>query len=169
MSSKFRTTWMVRVLGFLGKPAGPLSRFPALKDRFSRAMARVHTTAYQRSGGRFGKSLGAPALLLTVRGRKSGRLHTTPVYYVRDAGRFVVAGSNAGDARTPQWYLNLMDAPAARIQVNDEVITVTPRLAESDDRARLWQSLAGVWPSFNDYQRRTERQIPVVVLEPQPL
>jgi deazaflavin-dependent oxidoreductase (nitroreductase family) len=169
MPSTFRRAWTVRALGFLGKAAGPLSRFPTLKDKFSRVMARAHTTAYQRSGGRLGKSLGAPALLLSVRGRKSGTLHTTPLYYVCDAHRFVVAGSNAGDARPPQWYLNLMNAQAAQIQVNEEVITVIPRLAEPDERVRLWQSLAATWPSFDDYQRHTERQIPVVVLEPQPL
>jgi deazaflavin-dependent oxidoreductase (nitroreductase family) len=169
MSSTFRRAWTVRVLGFLGKAAGPLSRFPTFKDKFSRLMARMHTTTYQRSGGKLGKSLGAPALLLSVRGRRSGTLHTTPLYYVRDANRFVVAGSNAGDARAPQWYLNLMSAQSAQIQVNEEVIMVIPRLAESDDRARLWQCLAAIWPSFKDYQRHTERQIPVVVLEPQPL
>ncbi|MGX9787748.1 nitroreductase family deazaflavin-dependent oxidoreductase [Mycobacterium sp. MMS18-G62] len=158
-----KLTWLWRVGGM---PMIWLVRFPRVKDAFQRALSSSHAALYRLGRGHLGTSLGAPALLITAPGRRTGRLRTTPVYYLRDGNNYVVAGSYAGDDRAPQWYLNLMAAQSATVQVGSHTHSVTARLATREERCVWWPRMVAMWPSFADYQRNTERDIPLVVLSP---
>jgi deazaflavin-dependent oxidoreductase (nitroreductase family) len=109
---------------------------------------------------------GVPTLLLTTRGRRSGALRRTPLIYGRANGAYVVVGSRGGHDRHPAWFLNLRDEPAVTIQVGAEVGPARARVAAGEERERLWGEMAAIWPDYDRYQGRTEREIPVVVLEP---
>lgn len=158
-----KLSWLWRIGG---KPMIWLARFPLVKDAFQRALSSSHAALYRLGRGRFGTSLGAPALLITAPGRKTGRLRATPVYYLRDGNSYVVAGSYAGDDRAPHWYLNVMAAQSATVQVGRRTQAVTARLATREEKCALWPQMVAMWPSFTDYQRNTERDIPLVVLSP---
>jgi deazaflavin-dependent oxidoreductase (nitroreductase family) len=125
-----------------------------------------HVERYQATDGEEGYLWnGATALLLTVTGRKSGRRHTTPLIFAADGDDFVVVASMGGAPAHPQWYLNLEADPSARVQVRGDHYDVTARTAEGDERERLWRLVNEQWPNYEVYQSRTERRIPVVVLE----
>jgi deazaflavin-dependent oxidoreductase (nitroreductase family) len=113
-------------------------------------------------GGNFD---GAPLLLLHTTGAKTGRERITPVVYLADGDRYVVFGSKAGADTNPDWYHNLLAHPATTIEVGPETVDVTARVAEGDERARLWRRQKEVMPGFAEYERKTSRPIPVVVLE----
>jgi deazaflavin-dependent oxidoreductase (nitroreductase family) len=108
------------------------------------------------------------SLLLTHVGHKTGRVYTIPLLYVSDGERFVVVGSNAGDAKPPAWWRNLEARPDARVQVGARVYAVRARLAQGEERARLWAVLVANYRDYARYARRTRgnRELPVVVLEP---
>jgi deazaflavin-dependent oxidoreductase (nitroreductase family) len=126
----------------------------------------VHRFLYRVSGGRLGSRLGrSDMLLLTTRGRKSGRERTVPLLYVADGERFVVVASNAGDERAPAWWLNLQASPAARVQVGRDTHAVGARRAGTEEAERLWPRLEASYPSYAAYRARTRREIPVVLLE----
>lgn len=129
---------------------------------------REHLHRYVATDGANGHEWkpGVPTLLLTTRGRRSGKLRRTPLIYGRDGDRYVVVASYGGSPQHPDWYLNLRDEPDVMIQVGPEVMAARARTAEGDERERLWTELAGIWPSYDGYQARTERQIPIVTLEP---
>lgn len=99
-------------------------------------------------------------------GRTSGALRRTGLIYGEDGGNFVVVGSNGGSDRNPQWYLNLLADPRARIQVAADVHEVVAREAEGEERDRLWDAMVAIFPQYKSYRKKTERRIPVVVLEP---
>jgi deazaflavin-dependent oxidoreductase (nitroreductase family) len=125
-----------------------------------------HIAGYVETGGRRGhRFYGAPALLLTTRGRTSGLLRRTALYYGRDGDAFVVVASNGGAAEHPQWYRNLAADPAVHLQVGAEHYDGRARTATPEERPRLWAAMAEVWPPYEDYRKRTDREIPVVVLE----
>lgn len=126
----------------------------------------VHRVLYRASGGLIGANAGAPVLLLTTIGRKSGRSCTTPLLYLEDGANWVAVASNAGDDRHPAWWLNLKTNPVATIQVKRRVNRVRAREATEGERTRLWPLVVRMYASYEDYQRRTRRQIPVVILEP---
>ena len=127
-----------------------------------------HIREYTESGGEQGHEWrGVPTLLLTVRGRKSGVWRRTALIYGRDADNYVVVASKGGDPKHPLWYLNLLDNPDVGLQVGADTLTARARVAEGDERTRLWERMAQIWPDYNAYQTRTDRQIPIVVLEPQ--
>jgi deazaflavin-dependent oxidoreductase (nitroreductase family) len=109
---------------------------------------------------------GAPMLLLHHKGAKTGTERVSPVVYLADDGRYVVFASKGGAPENPSWYHNLLANPSTSIEVGTGTINVTAREAEGDERPRLWDSQAAVMPGFNDYQQKTARRIPVVVLEP---
>lgn len=127
-----------------------------------------HVRRYTETGGETGHLWnGVPTLLLTVTGRRSGEPRTRALIYGRDGDDYLVVASMGGAPRHPQWYLNLLADPQARIQVRTDVLPVTARTAQSPgERARLWQIMAGIWPNYDVYQTRTDREIPVVVLSP---
>ena len=127
-----------------------------------------HIKQYVESGGEKGHEWrdGVPTLLLSVKGRKSGLWRRTALIYGRDGDNYVVVALKGGDPKHPLWYLNLLDNPDVGVQVGPDKLTARARLAEGDERARLWERMAQIWPDYNAYQSRTDRQIPIVVLEP---
>lgn len=131
-------------------------------------ISRMHVVLYRVSGGRLGGHLakGAPVLLLTTTGRKSGKTRTTPLLYVEDAGRYVIIASVGGAPKHPAWYLNLRSNPAASIQIGSRSVAVTGRTASPDERARLWTLATDMYAGYDGYQAKTDREIPVVILDP---
>ena len=128
---------------------------------------KLHRASYRATGGIIGGKLaGLPMLLLSTTGRTSGQLRTSPLPYLRDAERFIIVGSNNGGPRHPHWWLNLLACPSAELQVMRDRISVEARLASESERERLWPLLVAFNPPFERYQKMTEREIPVVVLEP---
>ena len=108
-----------------------------------------------------------PTLLLTTRGRKSGRDISTPLIYGRHGHAYVVIASKGGAPEHPDWYKNLVADPTSRIQVGRDSYRVRARTATRDERPQLWAQLQEIYPPYDDYQRNTGgREIPVVVLEP---
>ena len=105
-----------------------------------------------------------PCLLLTTRGRKSGRQLTMPLIYGRDGDDVVVAGSKGGAHENPAWINNLVAEPNVGVQIVSDRYHAVARVASGDERARLWEMMVGVYPPYRDYQSRTPREIPVVVL-----
>jgi deazaflavin-dependent oxidoreductase (nitroreductase family) len=128
---------------------------------------RVHPVVYRLTGGRLlGRIAGVPVLLLMTRGRRSGEVRTKPLLYLAHADAFVVAASYAGEPRHPAWWLNLLADPRAQVQVGSRVVDVRAREAGGDERERLWRAIVAQEASFAEYETRTTRRIPVVVLEP---
>jgi deazaflavin-dependent oxidoreductase (nitroreductase family) len=127
-----------------------------------------HIRAYVESSGEQGHEWkeGVPTLLLTVLGRKSGVWRRTALIYGRDGDNYVVVASKGGAPTHPSWFLNLADHPEVGIQVGAEKLTARARVAQGEERARLWDRMAQIWPDYNAYQTRTDREIPIVVLEP---
>jgi deazaflavin-dependent oxidoreductase (nitroreductase family) len=126
-----------------------------------------HIRRYVDSDGANGHEWrpGVFTLLLTTRGRRSGRLRRTALIYGRDGDRFVVVGSVGGSARHPAWYLNLTDHPEVEVQVGPERFRATARTATPEEKPRLWELMTSIWPAYEEYQRKTDRDIPVVILE----
>lgn len=128
-----------------------------------------HVRAYRETNGEVGYIWnGAPTLLLTTRGRKTGLSRTSAMIFGRDGDDYLVVASVGGMPEHPQWYRNLLAEPRAEIQVKAERIPVVARTAESTEKPRLWSIMTGVWPNYDVYQSRTEREIPVVVFTPRP-
>jgi deazaflavin-dependent oxidoreductase (nitroreductase family) len=137
--------------------------------RFSVGMTRVHAAMVRLSGGRIRRSFlftgGMPILVLTTVGRRSGRSRSTPVGYLEHRTGFAILASNAGNDRSPAWWLNLQADPHGKILVNREQLAVTARRAEPPEEEALWGEFARLNPGFDEYRNLTERKIPVVVLE----
>ncbi len=129
-------------------------------------ITRVHRFVYLKSGGRLGHRLGSnPMLLLFTVGRKSGQERITPLLYVPDGERWLLVASNAGDDRAPAWWLNLRAAGEATVQVGCERHRVTARAAGPDERPAVWATACAAYPNYAEYEKRTTRAIPVVILE----
>jgi len=126
---------------------------------------------YKISGGRIGGRLsGLNVLLLTTTGRKSGKQRTTPLGYFRDEeGSYVIIGSNAGFSTHPAWFHNLMGKPQVSIQVKDKELEVNAEVAGPDKRNQLWSRLVELAPFYDNYTKKTSREIPVVILHPVPI
>jgi len=125
-----------------------------------------HVRVYQETDGEQGYEWrGAQILLLTTTGRRSGQERTMPLIHRTDGDRWVLVASKGGAPDHPSWYQNLEANPDATVQVKHERIPVRARTAGGEERARLWQRMTEVWPAYDDYQQRTDREIPVVVLE----
>ena len=144
---------------------------PSLADRawpVLRRMIEGHVLVYRASHGVIGHRIpgGAPMLLLDHVGAKSGKRRTTPLVYGRDGQNIVLVASKGGHPRHPAWYHNLLANPDTTIQVGSSRSQVHARVAEGDERTRLWQLMVGIYSGYDGYRRRTEREIPVVVLEP---
>jgi len=126
-----------------------------------------HIRRYRDTDGEVGYIWnGAPTLLLTTTGRRTGEPRTSALIFGRDGDDYVVVASMGGAPRHPQWYLNISAQPEADIQVRGDRIPVVGRTAPPSEKRRLWQIVIGTWPNYDVYQSRTDREIPVVVLSP---
>ena len=112
-----------------------------------------------------GRFEGMPLLLLTTRGARSGRGHTTPLAFLEDGGRLVVFGSKGGAPGNPDWYYNLLAQPTATVELGDESFAVDATVVTGEERERLFAAQAALRPQFAEYQARITRVIPVIVLE----
>jgi len=126
-----------------------------------------HVRRYRETDGAVGHiwRRGATVLLLTTTGRTSGEPRTTPLIYESAGDTYVIVASKGGAERDPDWYRNLVAEPRVEMQVLDEVFPATARTAHGEEREELWRLAALQWPDYDAYQARTEREIPVVVLE----
>ena len=122
---------------------------------------------FEASGGTEHNTLrGVPIVVLTTRGRRSGKLRKAALMRVEHEGSYVVVASMGGAPTHPVWYLNLLDDPEVTLQDGDRVIDARARTASPEERAEWWPRATAVWPDYDDYQARTEREIPVVIVEP---
>ncbi len=137
-------------------------------------MIRDHLRRYLDSDGADGHMWDAspagvdvvvPTLLLTTTGRKSGKTRTLPLIYGEAGGAYLIVGSRGGAPTHPAWYLNLVAEPEVAVQVLADRFRARARTATGQERTELWERMLEVWPPYADYQKRTEREIPVVVLE----
>jgi deazaflavin-dependent oxidoreductase (nitroreductase family) len=127
-----------------------------------------HVQRYQQTDGAEGHEWrpGVFTLLLTTTGRRSGDQHTTPLIYGEDDADYVVVASKGGADGHPDWYVNLREHPEVQVQVGPDVFAATARTVDADEKARLWPLMADIWPDYDHYAEKTDRDIPVVVLEP---
>lgn len=143
------------------------------RDASSRGRSRgapfyvtAHVALYQATGGAIGGRGGSRRfLLLTTTGRRTGQRHTVPLPYFFDGETPYVVASNYGKDRSPVWYLNLAAHPAVEVQVGRERSAARARVAAGDERARIWKQLIARHENYARYQRRTQREIPIVLLE----
>ena len=131
-------------------------------------MSRITVWLYRLTGGKIGGRWlgGAPVLLLTTIGRKSGRPRATPLLYLRDGEHVVVVASKGGMSHHPLWYMNLEANPEVEIEIGPERTKMAARRATDAEKAALWPRLVEMYRDFDDYQARTERNIPVIILSP---
>ena len=152
-------------------PDRPAS-FSPLQERLAspliRALSAANTWVYRLSGGRIGGRFrgGAPVLLLTTVGRKSGQPRTAPLLYLEDGENLVIVASKGGMSHHPVWYLNLEANPDVKVQVGSERRRMRARRALDEEKAKLWPRLVAMYGDYDTYQGRTDRNIPVVILSP---
>jgi deazaflavin-dependent oxidoreductase (nitroreductase family) len=126
-----------------------------------------HIRGYVESNGEKGhRWRGVDTLLLTTRGRKSGKLRRTALIYGRDGDGYIVVASKGGAKHHPLWYRNLDADPEVQVQVGAEKFKARARTASPKEKPALWETMTAAWPDYDNYQKRTEREIPVVLLEP---
>ena len=125
-----------------------------------------HVRRYRETGGEVGHIWrnGSKILLLTTKGRTTGEPRTVPLIYENAGDDYVIVASKGGAPQHPGWYRNLAKNPDVELQVLDEVFPAHARTAGGDERERLWRLAAAQWPAYDDYQQKTDREIPVVVL-----
>ena len=127
-----------------------------------------HVRRYRETGGEVGHiwKNGATILLLTTTGRKSGESRTLALIYgADDTGTLAIVASKGGAPEHPAWYLNLLDDPEVEVQVKDDKFTALARTASNGERDRWWPIMTAQWPDYDAYQEKTDRQIPIVLLE----
>ena len=136
--------------------------------RLFNQFTRAHVLTYRLTGGLVGQHTpGVPqVLLLDHVGAKSGKARTTPLAYLEQGDDFVIVASKGGDPKHPAWFHNLKANPETRIQVGPRRIPVTARVATDAEHARLWPKVVDLYSGYADYQKRTDRKIPLVVLKP---
>ncbi|MFE0103661.1 nitroreductase family deazaflavin-dependent oxidoreductase [Streptomyces sp. NPDC059009] len=126
-----------------------------------------HVRRYEETDGEVGHDWekGAPILILTTKGRKTGEDRKFPLIYQEHEGAYVIVASKGGAPEHPGWYLNLQADPEVRVQVKADRFQARARTADAAERAELWPKMAAVWPDYDEYRKKTDREIPVVVLE----
>jgi deazaflavin-dependent oxidoreductase (nitroreductase family) len=131
-------------------------------------LMKGHTAAYRATRGIVGHRVPGlpPMLLLDHVGAKSGQRRTTPLVYTRDGNQLLLVASKGGHPKNPAWFYNLRANPDTTVQVGSERRSVHARVARSEERGRLWDKAVRTYAGFDDYRRRTEREIPLIVLEP---
>jgi deazaflavin-dependent oxidoreductase (nitroreductase family) len=135
-----------------------------------------HSNRYIASGGSDGHiytvtppgyaEMKVPSLLLTTTGRKSGEKFIFPLFYGETGNSYIIVASKGGAPEHPGWYKNLLANPKVEVQVGTKRLNATARTAKGEERAQLWEKALQFWPPYADYAKKTEREIPVVVLDP---
>lgn len=139
----------------------------AMRTKVGKLMQDANVWLYRRTQGKLGSTMqGAPLLLLTVRGRKSGKARTLPLIYLDDGRDRVVVASKGGWPDHPLWYKNLQANPGVDVQVGASKSAMVARTANAEERARLWPQLVSLYAPYADYQSWSDREIPVVILSP---
>jgi F420H(2)-dependent quinone reductase len=130
-----------------------------------RAATKLHTFAYRATGGRVGgRIVGGPVLLLTTTGRKSRKKRTSPLLYLEDGQDLILVASNGGAPVHPAWWHNLRAHPEATVEIGRRKLRVRAEKASPEEKERLWPRLVSMYPGYETYQHRTNREIPVVIL-----
>jgi deazaflavin-dependent oxidoreductase (nitroreductase family) len=125
-----------------------------------------HVDRYEATGGEEGHDWrGTTTLILTTKGRKSGEPRKNPLIYQEHEGDYLIVASKGGWPQPPAWYLNLEANPEVGVQIKGDVFRARARTAEGEERERLWKMMNEIWPHYDEYQTKTTREIPVVVLE----
>ncbi len=137
-------------------------------DAVIKPMSKLNTWLYRLSGGKLGGRWfqGAPILLLTTIGRKSGQPRVAPLLYLRDGEKLVVVASKGGMSQHPLWYRNLEANPEVEVEIGPERTKMLARRASDQEKATLWPRLVEMYTDYADYQARTQRNIPVIILSP---
>jgi deazaflavin-dependent oxidoreductase (nitroreductase family) len=140
----------------------------AIANPLIKAMSRLNTWVYRATGGKVGGKFmrGAPVLLLTTIGRKSGEPKTAPLLYLKDGDDYVIVASKGGMSHNPLWFKNLEANPNVEVEVGKRKVAMIARRANAAEKERLWPPLVEMYSSYADYQARTTREIPVVILSP---
>lgn len=128
---------------------------------------KEHVQRYRATDGAEGYAWhnGTTILILTTTGRRTGKEHSTPLIFRRFGEDYLVVASKGGADQPPEWYLNLQANPTVQLQVRADRFTAQARTATAEEKPAMWAAMAEVWPDYDEYQRRTDRDIPVVVLE----
>ena len=137
-----------------------------LQHQVTRYVTGMHTAVYRLTGGWIGGWVGVPILLLTTKGRKSGKPRTHPLVYLATDDGYALVASYGGSDRHPDWYLNLDANPEVEVQVGPLRRRMRARTASAERRAELWPRLVAIYRDYDAYQRRSQREIPVVELLP---
>ena len=148
--------------------AGSVGRMGNAKDTFFKGFTSIHRGIFKATNGKLlGKMAGMDAIMLTTTGRKSGKerqtMLTAPI--VED-GNVVLVASYGGDDRNPAWFVNLRANPAVKVAMGGKVHDMTARIADADEKAALWGRITAKYKNYAGYQTKTDRDIPVVILEP---
>ena len=129
-------------------------------------MSKATIKEFRENGGKVGGFFeGAPLLLLTTKGAKTGKVHTVPLMFLPDGERLVVFATKGGAPTDPDWYQNVLAQPAATVEVGMDNISVNAVIAKGEERNQLYGKQASIYPQFAEYETKTTRKIPVVVLE----
>ena len=138
-----------------------------MRDSTARRLSRLHSFVFGVTRGRIGRRLvNNDMLLLTTTGRISGKRHTVPLLYLEDGATLAVIASWGGRDHHPHWYLNLVERPGVVVNVNGRRREAVARTAEADERVAWWPRIVEAYDGYREYQSRTDREIPVVLLEP---
>jgi deazaflavin-dependent oxidoreductase (nitroreductase family) len=141
---------------------------PGAQSRAWKGMQGAHLALFRGSGRRLGTSFGGvKVLFLHHLGAKSGQARLSPLLYVEDGENLAIIASKGGHVRHPAWYHNLLAHPDVEVETRNGRMPVHARVAEAEERERIWKTACAVWPDYDRYQSRApHRKIPVVVLEP---
>lgn len=146
-----------------GKTGRPYNATIAAAQKWA---TKLHASLFRATGGRIGGRLvGSPVLLLVTTGRKSGLQRTTPLLYLEDGGRRVIVASNGGAAKHPVWWLNLKANPEATVEIAGRKTPVRAKEARGEEKELLWKKLVSMYGPYESYRRKTDREIPVILLE----
>lgn len=127
---------------------------------------KEHVARYQETDGAEGHEWqGTVTLLLTTKGRRSGKEYTTPLIYQPEGDAYLIVASKGGADEPPEWYLNLQADPEVKVQVKGDRFTARARTATAQEKPAFWKKMTATWPAYDEYQQKTDREIPVVVLE----
>jgi deazaflavin-dependent oxidoreductase (nitroreductase family) len=127
---------------------------------------KEHVDRYRETGGEEGHDWqGTQTLLLTTKGRRSGEPRELPLIYGRHGDDYLIVASKGGADAPPAWYVNLRDDPEVDVQVGGDRFHARARTATPDERRKLWPTMTSEWPAYDEYQTKTKREIPIVILE----